>query len=837
MMRKLLVSVSLALMLHTIILPLPALAQEAPDAASAAQEVQQTDSGTAQAIKDALMRGDTQGAKSLYQNFKKNQVENQAKSASTVTATPAPVAPFPATSAPADESAKPSLFEQKLSGNLKQFGYDLFNRTVSSFTAPLSIPVGSDYVIGPGDQFTLTVWGTTEGIYNLKVTKEGEITLPKVGVVSISGVRFGDLEKVLKRHLSKYYSDFNLSVAMGGLKSLTIYVVGEVAKPGSYSLSSLTTVYGALFSAGGPTKLGSLRSIQLLRSGKVVKTVDLYDFLLKGDRSQDLKLQNEDTVFVPLIGPIAGVAGTVYRPAIYELKGQEKIDEVLGMAGGIMPIALGGRLQLTRYSDNLKKVILDVKLDSLPTTSIKPSTQKQPKAFGEKVQNMDVISISPVYEGVWETVEINGAVEHPGTIQWRPDLKVREIIQQGQVLPKADQKRADIIRMTGDMIEKKLIPIDLEKLLAGDETQNFPLEPKDKVEVYTVNQNPHNIWETVSLSGAVRNQGKYQWKPDLKMKDIIIQGQLLPVADLKRADVIRLDKDMRNRAILSADLEKLLAGEESQNLSLQPQDEIRIYSAYKSTEKVTISGETVRTGEFEISRGERLSDLLQRAGGFTAEGYAYGAILRRKDVKNEQAKYIKTLISKTQAQIARTASAKTASALSPEEQTAAKVEMTLSQSLIDSLKAMQEQTEGRVVISITENIDQWAGSKYDLPLQDGDTIIIPKRPQDVRILGEVHSPGAQIHLADMSVRDYLDRSGGLTKNADHGEIFVVQADGYSFSTDSPLVGNFEKMKLKAGDTIVVPENVDRGAVLRTAKDVLDMLFKTAVIAATLKFLF
>ena len=421
------------------------------------------------------------------------------------------------------------FFERTLPGNLKQFGYDLFNKTVASFAPPSTLSVGPDYIIGPGDQFTLTLWGTTEGIYTLKVTKEGQITLPKVGVVSVAGVRFGELEKTLKRHLAKYYSDFNLSVAMGALKSVTIYVVGEVVKPGSYSLSSLTTAYGALFAAGGPTKQGTLRTIQVLRSGKVIKTIDLYEFLLKGDRSQDIKLQNEDTVFVPLIGPIAGLAGTVYRPAIYELKGQETISDLIQTAGGIMPIALGGRLQLIRYADNQKKVVLDIRLDSKQPEV----AQKQGKEFLEKLRNMDSVIISPVYDQVWETVDLIGAVEHPGSFQWRADIKLREIVIQGQLLPKADMKRAEVVRIAKNMVERTIIPIDLAALLAGDESQNILLEPKDRVQIYSVDQNPGNVWETVTLSGAVRTQGTFQWKSGLTIRELITQGQLLPQADIE----------------------------------------------------------------------------------------------------------------------------------------------------------------------------------------------------------------------------------------------------------------------------------------------------------------
>lgn len=698
--------------------------QEKPGSA-AVEEVQKADPAAAQAIANAIQRGDLQEAKSLYQNFKKSRPGQPVKST------------IP--QAAAAEPPRPSLFEQTLPGNLTQFGYALFNKTVSTFTISTTMPVGPDYIIGPGDHFTLTLWGTTEGIYNLQVTKEGTVTLPKVGVVPVAGVRFGELEKTLKRHLSRYYNNFNLSIAMGGIKTLTIYVAGEVVTPGSYSLSSLTSVYGALFSAGGPTKMGSLRAIQVLRSGKVIKTLDLYDFLLKGDRSQDIKLQNEDTVFVPLIGPVAGVAGTVYRPAIYELKGPETLSDLIETAGGLLPIALGGRLQLTRYVDNQRKVFLDIKLDNLQSGATGTYD-----AFKEKVRNMDAISIRPLYDKVWETVDLGGAVSNPGSFQWRPDLRLREIIVQGQPLPQSDMKRAEVVRLTKDMMERTIIPVDLAALMAGDA---------------------------------------------------------------------------------------------SQNIALEPQDQVRVYSTLKEAEKATVGGEVVTPGEYEINKGEHLSDLLRRVGGFTAQAYPYGAVFKRKGVKNAEARNMNALIIKTQSEIIQNAASRTSAAITAEEAQFAKAEQNMSQSLLENLKAMQQLAEGRVAISITANIDEWAGSNQDLLLQDGDSLLIPKQPQEVLVLGEVFTPGAQIFLPEMSVKDYLDRTGGMTRNADHSQIFVVQADGFSYGPDSPSVGNIEKAKLRAGDAVFVPQKVEREAVLRTTKDIIDILFKTAVVFATIHLLF
>lgn len=703
---------------------------------NAVQEMQKYDPQAAQELSRAIQKGDFLTAQKIYLDFKNKP--------------PRAAAAEPAAEQPA--SQQPSLFERTLSGDfpsdalstsLKQFGYETFLRTASTFAPQASVPVGPDYIAGPGDQFTLTLWGTTEGIFTLTVTKEGNITLPKVGVIPVAGVRFGELERTIKRHLSRYYRDFNLSVAMGSLKTITIYVVGEVTNPGSYSLSSLTTVYCALFAAGGPTKKGTMRGIQVLRSGKVVKSIDLYDFLLRGDRSQDIRLQHEDTVFVPLIGPVAGVAGSVYRPAIYELKGRETMGDLIQTAGGIMPIAVASRVQLLRFEDNQKKVILDIPVPVSPETA-SSAQSAPPNELQEKARNMDVINVLPIYAKVWEAVNLSGEVRHPGNYQWRPDLKLREVIQQGQLLPTADLQRAEVIRLTDDFKDRKIIPIALSALMDGDEARNIPLRPKD---------------------------------------------------------------------------------------------EIKIYTMYRDAEKITVTGEVMRPATYEIYKGERLSDLLRRVGGVTREAYVYGAVFKRKNVKESQSKNLQTLISRLQSQILQAAAKGTATASSLEETSYAKAELGVNQELLNNLKTVQENLEGRVAITITENIDEWAGSKDDLLLQDGDSLSIPKRPQEVLVLGEVYSPGAQIYLTDMTVKDYIERTGGLTKYAEENEIFVVQANGFAFGKDSPNVSSVEKVKLSAGDVVFVPQKVERYAGMRFTKDIIDILFKTAVVLATITVIF
>jgi protein involved in polysaccharide export with SLBB domain len=245
----------------------------------------------------------------------------------------------------------------------------------------------------------------------------------------------------------------------------------------------------------------------------------------------------------------------------------------------------------------------------------------------------------------------------------------------------------------------------------------------------------------------------------------------------------------------------------------------------------------VRPGVYEIMDGERLSDIMRRVGGFTGESYVYGVVFKRTAVKESESKNLQTLISRLQAQMLQTAAGSSATATSAEEAAFAKTELTLNQSLLNNLKSVQERLAGRVAINITETIDDWAGSKYDLLLQDGDSITIPKRPQEVLILGEVQSPGAQIHQADMTVRKYIERTGGYTKYAEKDQVFVVQANGFAYGADSPTVGNIEKVQLRPGDAIFVPQKLERQATLRSTRDIVDILFKTAVALATITVIF
>jgi protein involved in polysaccharide export with SLBB domain len=630
-----------------------------------------------------------------------------------------------------------SEFEESIFKNLPlgenpiyQFGYDIFQNKAGEFIPSEDVPVGPDYIIGPGDSFNLTLWGIAEGIFKVDVDRAGNIVLPKVGVVKVAGLRFGQLEPFLVNQLGRYYEKVNIAVTIANLRTIRVYLVGEVNAPGSYMISSLSTVYTALFAAGGPTKKGTLRNIQLIRNGRKIANLDFYNFLLKGDRRGDHDLQSGDTIFVPLIGNLASIWGSVYRPAIYEIKGATDLGDLISLSGGFLPSSYLNRVQVERFVAHQKKIIRDENV----------SSGRSLAKFGLKIANMDLVKVFPIFENISNLVYLEGEVKYPGEYEYKKGMSIKEII----------------------------------------------------------------------LSKSAFKGSAY----------------------LPRVEIIRTDPKTREAIILSVDFEKLFSGDAAQNIKLKPLDRIFVTSDFREEQKVVLKGEFKRPGVYTIVKGEKLSSILNRAGGFTEEAYLYGAVFARKTVKEIQEKRTKELVEKLKQDTLRKIREISAGALTESDRAIKEAELKKSEELI---KMVENKTlEGRVIVRLSDP-EKLAGSIDDLELESSDTLFVPKISRVVNVLGEVYNPNAILYEKEFMLKDYLAKVGGPTKNADNGALFIIRADGSVISKEQSV--RIDQIKLMPGDTVLVPQKIEELSFWAILRSWTHWLYEMAVATAAISVIF
>jgi polysaccharide biosynthesis/export protein len=579
---------------------------------------------------------------------------------------------------------------------LSQFGYQIFQQSMAGSAPDSNVPVRSDYVIGPGDSFSITLWGISEGVVHATVDREGNITLPKAGVVGVAGIRFGELDKFIAGVLRPYYQEINVSVAMDQMRSIRVYILGEVRKPGGYNLNSMSTVFNALYACGGPSKKGTLRKIKLVRGQNTIAEVDLYDFLLYGKKKGDVQLEDGDVVFVPLIGDVVGVAGNVPRPAIYEINGKVNMQNVIDLAGGFMPTSYLNRVQLQRIEAHESKSVVDIDV-----------SKENGRLASIPIKNMDMVQIFSIYPLVKNLVYLEGKVKYPGSYELKPGMRVKDLVP--------------------------------------------------------------------SVSALVLD------------------------SYLDRAEVVRLNPGNKETEVIPFNLSKLLAGDESQNIALAPLDKIVVHAEKMEEATVTLKGEVKAPGAYAIHNGEKLSALLERAGGFTSKAFLFGSVFIRQSAKASQqgsiTKMIDELERKLVAESSLNINSVNAEALVAERYARSK-------ELLEKLRASQAQ--GRIIAHISDP-SVLKGTKEDIILEDGDEITIPQTPSVVSVLGEVYNANSLLYEQGKNARYYIDKVGGLNKNADGGSLYVIRADGSIVGSDRYNVFNLEMVR---GDTVIVPQRVE-----------------------------
>lgn len=708
---------------------------------------------------------------------------------------------------------------------LRRFGYNLFSPP-SDFAPTKNIPISPDYIIGPGDEIRVTVWGKIEGQWIAEVDRDGNMMLPKIGTIGLAGLTFKEVKEVLKKELSKYYTGFEMNVSMGALKSIRVYVVGNAKKPGAYTISSLSTLVNALFVAGGPNATGSMRNIQVKRNGNNITNLDLYDFLIYGDKNKDIRLMPEDVIYIPTVGPLVGIMGNVKNPAIYELKGETKISDLISLAGGLTAAAYLQRVQLERIYNNEVKIVVDTNLNDFVNSKEKDLVLK----------DGDILKIFPIANIVVNAITLKGNVARPGTYQWFDGIRVSDIIKNvdKDLLPETYFDMAYIERLVEPDFHRELISFNLGKVLFDkDSNEDKLLKPYDAINIFSkwdLSEKP-----VVRVTGAVNKPGTFELREKMKVSDLItLAGGLKYFAYVKDAELTRVtptSSGPKTEKIL-INLEKAVKKVPESDLELKQDDYLFIRSVpeWDLYKKVELKGEVKFPGTYTIKKGERLSDLIERAGGFTDKAYLPAATFIRQSIKAVQQRNINDMVDRLERELLSTGVAEVATVLSVEEAKAKEVEIKQKQEFVKRLRNVK--ALGRVAIKL-DVPEKLKNSFYDIELEDGDEIIIPTNPNTIFVVGSVYNQTVFVYKSDENVDYYLNLAGGLTDNANGKAIYVLKADGNAERTKNGFFGFGSVTKLMPGDTIVVPEKLERIVWMKNIKDITQILYQIAVTAGVL----
>ncbi len=670
--------------------------------------------------------------------------------------------------APANNSASTNTEE---ANELNPFGLEIFNGSAAAFAPVPETPVPETYLLGPGDQLIINLWGRADQEYNLSVDREGKIFIPKVGEMVVWGMTIPQFETKLKARLAKIYSNFQVSVMLGKLRSVKVFVLGEIKRPGGYTLSSLSTFFSALYAAGGPSERGSMRKIKVLRQNKEVAELDLYEFLLKGHIAADQKLETGDVVYVPVAGPQVKIKGEVRRPAVYELKGDEKIRDLIGLSGGLLPTAYLKQVVLDRLRENDQRELVNLDLSDSARDS------------GNLVlKDGDELSVLSKYQFRPNVVWVAGKAKHPGGFERREGMRVGELLNGGEQLePDAYLPRADIFRTNPDG-KRELVSFSVEKLLAGDSAANLLLQDRDSLVVYGLNEVERKKF--VSIEGEVKFPGRYELLEKMRFSDLVFRaGNLNKNAYQLKAELARANPG-RPSDVFYVPLDSVLAAPQSAaDPFLLEEDKvfIREIPEWNEHRVVKISGEVFFPGKYALkSENETLYDLIQRAGGLTSWAFVAGISLTRHAIARAiERQNLPALLASTQ--LLERDSLGKLEAPPPLPVDAGKV----SRIIFDPVVLFKSK-----------------GEKANLPLRDGDEIYVPETPSGVQVLGAVASVGTIGHERGKSVNHYIKKAGGYTPNADKKETRLVKADG------RVIAGGVGGKKVELGDAIIVPLRIE-----------------------------
>jgi protein involved in polysaccharide export with SLBB domain len=734
---------------------------------------------------------------------------------------------------------------------LPVYAADLFRRIPSTF-APLDMaPVPSDYVIGPGDELRIRVWGQVNLQANVRVDRSGEIYLPQVGQVHVAGLAFSALDAHLREAVGRVYRNFDLTADLGQIRAIQIYVSGQARRPGVYTVSSLSTLVDALFASGGPSVEGTLRSIELRRNGAMVTRFDLYDLLIRGDKTKDAGLLPGDVIYIPPVGPQAAVLGSVRNPGIYELLPQESLSAALTDAGGVSTVAAEARVSIERIDEHRDRHAMEVSYDA--------------SGMAASLNDGDVIRVYSIVPKYQKTVTLRGNIANPGRFAWHEGMHLSELIPDKESLLTRDYwwRRTQMglpapefepfagfanLRQPADNHPVPLTPraqgqsagtltqSALEPGQAGAEQDQYGRQIADTSQDQSAWQNanssaqgqndlaqnqPLNAQQRAGSSSLAGTQTSFssQFQAQVPHTDVRI---LTPEIDWDYAVIERLNPETLKTDLLPFDLGKLvLAHDASQDLELAPGDIVSIFSqadirvpVAEETKLVRLEGEFAHAGIYSVQPGETLRHLVERAGGLTSNAYLYGSQFTRESTRAVQQARIDEYVQNLSMAIQRSAiSLASSSTVSAQGLAGGAAAQGNEQNLLASLR--QIRATGRIVLAFRPD----SSGEADIPviaLEDGDRFVVPHVPATVNVVGAVYDQNSFLFNANARAGTYLHQAGGPNRDADKRREFVIRADGEVVSRDmlKDFGGSeFSKLHIYPGDTIVVPEKIYKQSAL------------------------
>ncbi len=712
---------------------------------------------------------------------------------------------------PEEPSEFQKFVEQSIGLMLPIFGQSLFQDVPSTFAPADRVPVTPDYALGPGDQLMIRAWGQIDLSVSPVVDRSGDIYVPQVGELNVAGLKFGQVHDYLKTAIGRVFHNFDLSVNMGQLRSIQVLVVGHARRPGAYTISALSTLVNAVFASGGPDSRGSMRSIRLTRLNKLVAEFDLYELLLSGDKSKDLHLLSGDVIYIPPVGSQVAVTGSVNTPAIYELKPGSTLAHAIELAGGLSPVAARREATIERIEDSSRRV-MQVSLEA-------------DAASAARLENGDVISVLSIVPRFENAVTLRGNVADPIRMPWRPGMKIRDLIPDRQALLTRDYWRTrNRLTPPEQPAEEDVLLASADGLAATDGASSGAAGPslagKSAVGLLPVTLSATATRPKTNESGSIGATRA----TNTTVKNRVERNPL--EVNWSYAVIERRDpKDLRTSLIPFRLDKAVLEGEASENLPLQPGDVVTIFSTADvrvpqsvQTRYVRLEGEFQSPGVYSVGSGENLRQVVARAGGLTPEAYLFGSEFLRESSRQEQQQRLNDFANSFEREAASSASNLRGTVISPEEAMAASSQVAEQRELVRKLHEVR--ATGRIVLDLDPRL---AGAEAlpDLSLEDGDVFVVPGRPSFVNVVGSVYNGSSFMYQSDKRLGDYLRESGGATRTGDARHTFLIRADGSVVSKswwNGPLAQNFEGLRLNPGDTIVVPEQINKTTILKGLKD-------------------